>query len=140
MESKLETVIVDEIPTTHTNRLACCCCRKRDVLPANASLLQKLLFACSCPPFGCVGRILARLFWLACTWALLLTTVDYDALPGGKTFSLLVTFVICYIGGALAKLCRLPSLLGTSGYIFSINVCLERFFGACSLANQKASS
>ncbi|XP_070185808.1 sodium/hydrogen exchanger 9B2-like isoform X2 [Littorina saxatilis] len=80
--------------------------------PLNPDCLQRFKFAFCCPPHGKIGAaffvVLVGAIWWGTLWAL----TDKEALPGGNLFSLFVLFFLCWCGGYIVNLVKLPPLLG----------------------------
>ena len=88
------------------------CMTDYNPLPSNATRIQRVQYACMCPPHGHVGRVIALIIAIVLFWASLWGITGPHALPGGNFFALIVLVILCYIGGAVVKLIKLPGLLG----------------------------
>ena len=80
--------------------------------PSSPTRLQRVKYACLCPPHGPIARVIALVLTIVLFWATLWGVTGPQALPGGNFFALVVLVVLCSIAGALVRLIRLPGLLG----------------------------
>nr|KAI8766059.1 mitochondrial sodium/hydrogen exchanger 9B2-like [Biomphalaria glabrata] len=81
-------------------------------LTADAPWYQRFLNNFFCPPHSRMGGIIFMIVLTSCIWVTLFSVTGEEALPGGNLFALLALFVLCWTGGYIARLTRLPSLLG----------------------------
>ncbi|XP_055875672.1 sodium/hydrogen exchanger 9B2-like isoform X4 [Biomphalaria glabrata] len=81
-------------------------------LTADAPWYQRFLNNFFCPPHSRMGGIIFMIVLTSCIWVTLFSVTGEEALPGGNLFALLALFVLCWSGGYIARLTRLPSLLG----------------------------
>ena len=82
----------------------------------NSSYCERIRFAFLCPPHGLISRFFTLSVTLLALYFTLYTVTGEQALPGGHYFGLLVLLVLCYIGGEVVKLIKLPALLGKFTY------------------------
>jgi len=66
-------------------------------LPHNATRLQKLKYACMCPPHGNLAWYMQFFILFLISWAVLVSITHKEALPGGNFFSLVILFYTCKI-------------------------------------------
>ncbi|KAK0055993.1 mitochondrial sodium/hydrogen exchanger 9B2 [Biomphalaria pfeifferi] len=81
-------------------------------LTADAPWYQRFLNNFFCPPHSRMGGIIFMIILTSCIWVTLFSVTGEETLPGGNLFALLALFVSCWSGGYIARLTRLPSLLG----------------------------
>ncbi|XP_055875673.1 sodium/hydrogen exchanger 9B2-like isoform X3 [Biomphalaria glabrata] len=84
-------------------------------LTADAPWYQRFLNNFFCPPHSRMGGIIFMIVLTSCIWVTLFSVTGEEALPGGNLFALLALFVLCWSGGYIARLTRLPSLLDNNG-------------------------
>ncbi|XP_070000471.1 sodium/hydrogen exchanger 9B2-like isoform X3 [Penaeus vannamei] len=77
----------------------------------SGSASLKYVFDCW-PPHGIVGRCLTWTLLVLLGWGAAIAIIGISALPGGNIFSLMCLFCIAVLGGQLATLAKLPSLMG----------------------------
>ncbi|XP_013384872.1 uncharacterized protein LOC106154881 [Lingula anatina] len=92
----------------------CCepCMTEAHPLPPNPTRGQRLKYALMCPPHGHNGRYLTLIVSVLLLWGVLWAITGDNALPGGNLFGLLILLICAQLGGNVAELIRLPSLLG----------------------------
>ncbi|ROT75079.1 putative mitochondrial sodium/hydrogen exchanger 9B2-like [Penaeus vannamei] len=76
----------------------------------SGSASLKYVFDCW-PPHGIVGRCLTWTLLVLLGWGAAIAIIGISALPGGNIFSLMCLFCIAVLGGQLATLAKLPSLM-----------------------------
>uniref|UniRef100_A0A2C9K2F1 Cation/H+ exchanger transmembrane domain-containing protein n=1 Tax=Biomphalaria glabrata TaxID=6526 RepID=A0A2C9K2F1_BIOGL len=81
-------------------------------LPLDAPWYYRLRDNFLCPPHSRMGAVIFIVLVTGSIWATLFSVTGEEALPGGNLFALLVLFVACWSGGYVARLIRLPPLLG----------------------------
>ncbi|XP_047501492.1 sodium/hydrogen exchanger 9B2-like isoform X3 [Penaeus chinensis] len=77
----------------------------------SGSASLKYVFDCW-PPHGIVGRCLTWTILVLLGWGAAIAILGISALPGGNIFSIMCLFCIALLGGQLATLAKLPSLMG----------------------------
>ncbi|XP_042856263.1 sodium/hydrogen exchanger 9B2-like isoform X4 [Penaeus japonicus] len=77
----------------------------------SGSASLKYVFDCW-PPHGIVGSCLTWTILVLLVWGAAIAIIGLSALPGGNIFSLMCLFCIAVLGGQLATLAKLPSLMG----------------------------
>ncbi|XP_037084502.1 sodium/hydrogen exchanger 9B2-like [Pollicipes pollicipes] len=80
-------------------------------LPA-APVWRRLLYGCTCPPWGRLEQLLVAVLVTLALWALAVSLADKEALPGGQIFGVLCVVVLSLAAGWLVERLRLPPLLG----------------------------
>ena len=79
----------------------------------NSNALEKIKYACFCPPHGKLGRILTYAVLVLSLWGSCLSMFgDIAAPPNGTIFWLIILVIVAMIFGWVFSLARLPPLLG----------------------------
>ncbi|XP_061407206.1 sodium/hydrogen exchanger 9B2-like isoform X1 [Lethenteron reissneri] len=66
--------------------------------------------AVRCPPHGCLARLATTVLAVLLLWAVPLSVLGADVLPGGNVFGLLLLFLGSTLAGALLARVRLPGV------------------------------
>uniref|UniRef100_E7D1P3 Putative Na[+]/H[+] hydrogen antiporter 1 n=1 Tax=Latrodectus hesperus TaxID=256737 RepID=E7D1P3_LATHE len=66
----------------------------------------------SCPPVPPLSTITALMFLVALIYGTLWGLMGDSALPGGPIFGLFALVIMCYLGGQLMRLLKVPTLVG----------------------------
>ena len=76
-------------------------------------MLEKLKYACLCPPHGRIGRLFTYMVLILSLWGSCVSMFGSIATPpNGTIFWLIVLTVVAMIFGWVFSLARLPPLLG----------------------------
>ena len=81
-------------------------------LPSNPTRCQRFKYGIMCPPHGNLAKYILFILTFLMVWALLISLIGDEGLPGGNFFSLCVLFFACIVGGYLVSFMKLPPLLG----------------------------